>query len=528
MQNASLKCVLAIDLGTSGPKVSVVNEQGDILATRSGSFETMYAQNGRAAEQDPNEWWRQILQLSKEVIDESNTADRIIAIGNCAQYGSSVPVDENGNATYNTIIWEDSRAGKHISKLMGGFPSVLGYNIFKLLKWVRSVGIPPILSGVDGGSQMLLLKNEMPDVWKKTYKVLQPSDYISLKFTGKFTTNENTGFLYALIKKAGWSKGSYDASLINSLGLDATKFPDVVPVCANLGKPTEEVRRVLGLSENVSVFSGMQDTTASVIGGGAFNDYDLVIEIGTTLNTGVLVPNRIIDILKGIFSVGSPIPGKFVLVGEPGSGAKSLNYLLNGFFRLDDELTRINAETDLHYAQIADSMAAESPVGSNGVVYMPWLSGSTFPEQDPNLRGGFLNLNQRTTRSDLLRSVFESYALNFKWVLELTEVKLKRKLVKAHFTGGGALWETAAQICADALQIPVHLIDEPRQANTKGIAYVCFNNLGVVSYDEMKTKLKVKKVYEPQPQHFDFYDKRLAFYKKLYKTMRPLYAELNK
>jgi sugar (pentulose or hexulose) kinase len=113
-------------------------------------------------------------------------------------------------------------------------------------------------------------------------------------------------------------------------------------------------------------------------------------------------------------------------------------------------------------------------------------------------------------------------------VLEIKEKILKRKIEKVHFTGGGALWETAVQICADALKVPVYLMDEPRQANTKGIAFMCFNNLGVVSYDEMKTKLKVKKVYQPNPANFAFYDKRMAFYKKMYKTVRPLYAELNK
>jgi xylulokinase len=527
MNTSSDKCVLAIDLGSSGPKISIVNQRGEILATRSGTFETIYAENGRAAEQDAEGWWKQILQLSKEVIDESNAASRIVAIGNCAQYATSIPVDENGNALHNAIMWEDSRAGKHISKVMGGFPSLLGYNIFKLLKWVRAIGIPPILSGVDGGSHMLLLKNEMPEVWKKTCKVLQPSDFLSMKLTGKFTTNENTGFLYALINIGAWSEGKFNLSLIKSLGLDESKFPEVVPVCSNLGKVTEKVRQQLGLNEDVAVFSGMQDTTACAIGGGAFNDYDLVIEIGTTLNTGVLVPKRIIDILKGVFSVGSPIPGKFILVGEPGSGAKALNYLLNSFFRLDDRLSRVNIETDLHYAAIADNMAAESPVGSNGVVFMPWVYGTTFPEPDANMRGGFINLNQRTSRSDLIRAVYESYAMNFKWVLEITEAKLGRKFTKAHFTGGGAQWETAAQICADALQIPIYLMDEPRQANTKGIAYVCFNNLGIVSYEEMKQHLKVKKVYEPNPENFAAYNKQLTFYKKLFKTMRPLYKELN-
>jgi len=527
MADSTSKCVLSIDLGSSGPKISIVNENGDILATRSGMFKNIYVDGGDGVEQDAEEWWTQILRLSKEVIEESGTAKRIVAIGNCAQYFSSIPVDKEGNAVHNCIMWEDSRASKHISKVMGGFPSIMGYNIFKLVRWLYSVGIPPILLGVDASSHMLLIKNEMPEVWKKTYKVLEPSDFINLKLTGKFQTNENNGFAYTMIRKAAWGKGTYNKTLIKYLGLDVDKYPDIFPVGENLGSPKKEVIEHLGLSENVSVFSGMQDTTACMLGGGAFDDLDAVIEIGTTLNTGVVVPKRIIDILSGIYSVSSPVPNKYILVGEPGAGAKSLNYLLNNLLRVDDSLSRINDDSEEHHAKIADEMAGTSPVGSNGVVFLPWIFGSTFPEPDVNMRGGFINLRPDNTRNDMIRAIFESYALNFKWVLETKNKSLTGKIAKVNFTGGGAMWQTAPQIVADALQIPVHLMDEPRQANTKGVAFMCFNNLGLVTYDEMKPKLKVSKVFHPQKENFAFYDKQLVIFKQLFKKMRPIFASLN-
>ena len=528
MPENNLKCVLAIDLGSSGPKVSVVNQEGEILATRSGVFENIYTENGKGVEQDANEWWRQILRLAKEVIDESGTAQNIVAISNCAQYFTSVAVDKDGNTPHNAIMWEDTRAGKYTKQVMGGFPSVMGYNIFKVARWLRSVGIPPVLSGVDGGSHMLLLRNEMPEVWSKTYKVLEPSDFLSLKFTGKFQTNENTGFGYALIKKAGWSKGSFDKKLIRVLGLDFDKFPEIVPVGANLGKPKPEVIQQLGLTENVQVFSGMIDTTAFMVGSGAFDDYDMVADLGTTLTTGIVIPKRIMDVLSGIFSLSSPVADKFSMVGELGSGTKALNFLIQNFLRKEDSLTKINIDTDQHYAAIADEMATESPMGSNGIIFMPWIFGSSFPELDTNMRGGFMNLGATANRNDMIRAVFESYAITLKWVLQINESKLKRKIEKIYLSGGGALWETAAQICADALQMPVCIPEHPRQTNTKGVAFMCFNNLGLVSYAEMKTKLKIKKVFQPQPLNFAFYDNRLTFYKALYKTMRPLYAALNR
>ncbi|HLP20307.1 MAG TPA: FGGY family carbohydrate kinase [Chitinophagales bacterium] len=527
MTHTNLKCVLAIDLGSSGPKVSVVNQQGEILATRSGVFHNIYTDNGKGVEQDADVWWQVILMLAKEVIDESGAAQNIVAISNCSQYFSSVPVDKEGNATYHAIMWEDTRAAKYINQVMGGWPSVMGYNIFKAAKWLGSVGIPPLLSGIDGGSHMLLLKNEKPDAWQKTYKVLEPSDYLSLKFTGRFCTNENTGFGYALIKKAAWSQGTFDKKLINTLGLDFDKFPDIVPVGANLGTVTAEVAGYLGLRNDVQVFSGIVDTSAFMVGCGAFNEYDMAIDLGTTLSTGVVVSKRIIDVFTGVFSLTSPVTGKYSMVGELGSGTKALNFLIHNFLRADDELTKINEDTDLHYAAIADKMAAESPVGSNGVVFMPWIFGSTFPEQDANIRGGFINLNPVATRSDMVRAVFESYALALKWSLQITESRLNRKIEKVNLVGGGALWHTAAQIFADALQIPVHIPEHPRQTNTKGVAFMCFNNLGITTYSDISSTLKTAKIFQPQQQNFSFYTKRLIFYKRLYKTMRPLYDSLN-
>lgn len=390
-----MKCVLAIDLGTGGAKVSVVNQNGDILATRSGYFETIYSHNGIGVEQDAEGWWKQVLQLSKEVIDESNTAKSIVGIGNCAQYFSAVPVDENGDAAHNAIMWEDSRASRYIKKEMSGFPSVKGYGLFKLLKWMHLVGIPPVLMGVDVGSHMLLMKKEMPEVWEKTYKVLEPSDFLSLKLCGKFQTNENTGFPYTLIQKAAWSKGQFNKGLVKSLGLDMKHFPEIVEVGTNLGKPTKEVIDFLGITENVNVFSGINDITACALGGGAFDNNDMVIEIGTTLNTAITIDKRKFDIMNGLFSVSSPIPNKYILVGEPGAGAKALNYLLNNFLRVDDNLSKINTEINEHHAKIADDMAAAAPIGSNGLIFMPWIFGSIFPEMDTNMRGGFFKLKYK-------------------------------------------------------------------------------------------------------------------------------------
>lgn len=520
-------CVLAIDLGSSGPKISVVDVRGNILAMRSGHFESIYSENGAGVEQDAEEWWSRILRLSREVLDESAAAGRIVAISNCAQYFTSVPVDENGNCAGPAIMWEDSRSAKHIRKKMGGFPSVKGYQLFRLLRWLNAVGVPPILNGVDAASHMLFLKNEKPGIWQNTYKVLEPSDFLSLRFTGKFTTNENTGFAYTLLRKAPWGKPTFHTNLVRVLGLDEGRLPEVVKVGEDIGCVKPDVAELLGISEKVRVFSGMVDTTAFMLGACAFDDYEMVVDLGTTLTTGMHVPKRITDILNGAFSVASPVENKYVLIGELGTGSKAVNVLIHNILRKDDLLTIPKEDEELHVAEIADRMAADSPPGSRGVVFLPWMFGSNFPEQDTRMRGGFLNLGPTTGREDLVRAVFESYAFSLRWMAEITERNIGRRITKIKLCGGGALWSAAAQIMADTLQVTVEIPPEPRQTNTRGIAFMCFQRLGLADYAEMQRFCAPLKSFTPDVSNRETYEKRYRFFKRLYPSMRRIYADLN-
>lgn len=527
MTTPDLRCVLAIDLGSSGPKVSVVDQHCHILASRSGTFHTMYAQDGIAAEQDTDDWWAQVIHLSREVLAESGAAQNIVAISNCAQYFSSIAVDREGRALHPAIMWEDTRGAKYIRAIMSRPPSVMGYNLIKAIKWLRTVGIPPLLNGVDAGSHMLLLKNEMPDVWAKTYKVLEPSDFLTMKFTGRMCTNENTGFAYTMIRKAPWSEGRFDTGLIRELGLDESRFPEVVPVGTNLGAVLPDVAAQLGISTDVQVFSGILDTTGFTIGGGAFEDYEMVIDHGTTLTASMQVPARMADVFQGTFPLTSPVQGKYNLVAELGSGNKSLNFLVLNLLRRDDSLTRVHEDPD-HYAAIADRMAAEAPPGSHGVRFLPWIYGSSFPELDHSMRGGFIGLSPTVSRPDMVRAVFEANATTLRWGLEIFESITRKKITRVRLVGGGALWPTFAQICADALQVPVHIPQHPRHVTTQGVAYMCLHNLGITTYTDIKAKLKDRTIYTPDPAHATFYAERLKSFQKLYKKMRGIYGDMER
>src|SRR4030066_1790035 len=203
--NKSPKYVLGIGVGTSGTKVGLVNQDGEVVASISGRYETRFLSNG-GAEQDPSDWWRVISTGVKQVVSEAHASPAdIVAIGTSSQWSVTVAVDEHGNPLMNAISWMDSRGGKYNAEMVKGFPSLQGFGILSLFKWIDLVGYPPFLEGTDSLAHILFIKNELPEIYRRTYKFLEPMDFINMRLTGKAcaTPCSNIGSLLIDNRKDG-------------------------------------------------------------------------------------------------------------------------------------------------------------------------------------------------------------------------------------------------------------------------------------------------------------------------------------
>jgi xylulokinase len=184
--------VLAIDLGSGGPKSAVISDTGRIVASAAEHVPIILLPNG-GAEQDPGAWWSGVLRTAKKAIADSGVSpDRIIAVTCTSQFSVVVPVDEHGEHLMNAVHWLDTRGGTYNREIIRGFPSIQGYGVRKLFKWVRLTGLAPTHSGVDGIGHILFIKHERPEVYKKTHKFLEPIDYINLRLTGRCVATQET------------------------------------------------------------------------------------------------------------------------------------------------------------------------------------------------------------------------------------------------------------------------------------------------------------------------------------------------
>jgi xylulokinase len=244
------KYILAIDLGTSGPKVALFSTQGELIGSEFEETKVMLLPDG-GAEQSPADWWTAIRTAGKRLLAKGLVSnDDIVAIGSTSQWSGTVAVDQDGNALGNAIIWMDARGASHITKIVDGFLKVEGYALEKLINWIRLTGGIPANSGKDPIAHILYLKNIHPDIYQRTYKFLEPIDYIGLRLTGKFAASFNSIVLHWVTDNRDIQNVTYHDGLIRHTGIDRAKLPNLKPANSTLGLLRPDIARDWGLRDD--------------------------------------------------------------------------------------------------------------------------------------------------------------------------------------------------------------------------------------------------------------------------------------
>ncbi|MCJ7831198.1 MAG: FGGY family carbohydrate kinase, partial [Dehalococcoidia bacterium] len=267
------KYVLAIDLGTSGAKIALVSVHGEVAGWESEAVPLHILPNG-GAEQDPHDWWRAIVKGTRRLLGKSLAPiEDVVAVCAATQGAAAIPVDRGGECLANAMIWLDSRGAALSQKLVKGMINIEGYDLLKLLRWVRLTAGVPSLSGKDLIGHVLYLKHERPEIYQKTYKFLDVVDYIDLRLTGKFIATSDTAGMTWVTDNRDPQHIRYHPGLIRETGIDPEKLPEIKRCIDVLGPIKPEVAKELGLKEEVQVVAGAFDLPAAAVGSGAVEDY---------------------------------------------------------------------------------------------------------------------------------------------------------------------------------------------------------------------------------------------------------------
>jgi len=255
-------------------------------------------------------------------------------------------------------------------------------------------------------------------------------------------------------------------------------------------------------------------------------DYDAHFYIGTSSWLTCHVPFKKTDILRGIASLPSAIPGRYFVADEQETAGACLSFLRDNIFFHRDDLSAEQPPENVY--QRFDQMAENVAPGSGGVIFTPWLYGERTPLDDKYVRGGFFNQSLETTREHMVRAVLEGVAFNGRWLLEAVEKFVGRRLERVRMIGGGAASDVWCRILADIFNREILQIRQPVLANVRGAGFLAAVALGYMNFQAVADAVEVDNVYTPNPDHVQTYDRIFAEFKNIYQKNRKIYTRLNR
>lgn len=497
--------VLAFDVGTSGCKAILVNEEGKLQGTAFEPYPTHYPRP-LWAEQNPEDWWQAVCATTRHLLDQQQVSpSQISGIAFSTQMVNLLPVDKEGNPLRPCISWLDGRAEEEAEQVMR---KVGGRAIFAAL-----VGVA--ITGKDVLPKYLWLKKNEPHIYQQAAALMDCSGYLLARATGRlvaeWTVSSVTGVFNLKTK-------SWDTTLMRFLGLDTSKFPELVLPFEQVGGLTRRAAQEMGLLEGTPVFGGAGDAMTAAVGSGAVGEGEGHLCLGTSGFVGIVTGKRVVG-KRGIPTIQSADPQMLLLIAETETAGACLKWAAREFFQCEPD-----GET---FARM-DREVSRIEAGSARLLFTPWMYGERTPIADERLRAAFINLGANHSYAHLLRAVYEGVGYNIRWIVENIEELYGFRPNPLRTMGGGAKGLPWVQIVADITGRALECVAEPQQTTSLGAAYLAMVGLKwLPSIEAVKKLVQVTHTVRPQESTRAVYDELYAIFKQIYPQLKGIYHRLN-
>jgi xylulokinase len=338
-------------------------------------------------------------------------------------------------------------------------------------------------------------------------------------------------------RKRCWSK-----KVCKLHGISVERLAQIVQCTEKIGTLTDEAATQLGLGNKCAVFAGGGDSSLIPLGAGCVKTGDTHVYIGTSGWVSTVVDKQITDPVSMIASVTGAIHQHYNYFAEMETSGKCIEWARDNLVVDNIGTTTKRGTTEPRYPpaypqntcktenllELMCEAAAKVPVGSNGVIFMPWLLGNRCPFEDANCRGGFFNVSLTTKKEDLIRSILEGILFHKRWMLECQQKKVQTSPV-IRFVGGAARSKLICQMLADQLNRPVEQIEKPQNAGALGAAILMALGLGhIASLKEASSLTTIARTYTPNSESVALYAKNYTVFQRLYRKNKKNFTMLNR
>lgn len=487
---------IGIDTSTTATKALLIDEHGQVMGVASNEYSYNMPQP-LWSEQDPALWWQASRKSIRQVMATTGVdpAD-IKGIGLTGQMHGLVLLDEKGNVLRPAILWNDQRTGPQCDQIrrklgrerliqITGNDALTGFTAPKIL-WVQE---------------------HEPEIWERTRHILLPKDYVRYKLTGFFAIDkaDGAGTILFDLSKRDWSP-----EVLAALEIPLEYLPRTYEGTAITGRLSAEAANDLGLPSGIPVVGGGGDQAASAVGTGAVLPGVVSLSLGTSGVVFAATDNPAIEPEGRLHAFCHSVPGRWHLMGVMLSAAGSLRWHRDTF------------SPDMDYDMLLEP-AARISAGSDGLFFLPYLTGERTPHPDPLARGAFVGLTVRHRLAHLTRAVIEGVSFGLRDSFELMKSAGVKNVSEVRVTGGGARSPLWRQILADILQTKVVTVNTTEGA-AYGAALLAATGIGVFNSVEAAcdTTIHVTGTTEPGKDQ-GVYESLYPIYKSLYPSLKTVF-----
>jgi xylulokinase len=494
-----LEYVIALDLGTTGNKATLVDREGRIKAAAFSSYDTFYPRPGWA-EQDPDQWWMAVISAVRALLTKAQVpSHEIVALAFSGQMMGCVPVDEELKPLRRAIIWADHRAQKEAED----FKHKIGFE-----RCYRITGHRP--SAAYSGAKICWLKENEPEVYQATFKFLHAKDYIATRLTGKVATDASdaVGMNLFDITKRAWSQ-----ELIEAYEIDPVKLPEVIPSTAVVGGILMEAAAATGLLPGTPVVIGGGDGVCAAVGAGVVDEQYAYTYLGSSSWIGLASADPLLDPHLRTVTWIHLVPGRYSPNGTMQSGGAAYQWLRNNVF---NDLTCLPGKTLYQYM---DDLAGEVEAAAEGLFFLPYLMGERAPWWNPEARAAFAGLNIKHDKRHMIRAVLEGVAFNLGLILDIFSEQGVR-VQSMRVIGGGARSSLWCQIFADVYGVPIEQGELVEEATSVGAAVAALVGSGLWSdFSRARDIFTVRQTFYPEEKRVHMYRERRQEFAGLYRAL---------
>lgn len=499
------KYLLGADLGSGAVKLTLLSTSGRVVATTRKEYPTYYPEIAWS-EQDPEDWYQTFKDTFQELLAKSGINSRdILAMALDAATHTAVLMDENFNPLRKAILWTDQRSRKQAEFLKTEYDARI---------FATTYHHPDPMWTLP---QNLWVRDNEPEVWEKTRRILFAKDYLRYRLTGEYVTDQidALGSMFFDAAARDWSK-----ELCNLMGFPVENLPNIVSPTDIVGKISCHAAQDTGLTEGTLVVAGASDTSLEVFAAGAVRLGQATVKLATAGRICVITDKaHPHPYLVNYYHV---IPGKWY----PGTGTRSCASSFRWFrdtFADYENIQAKHAGRDPY--QLLDEAAAKIPIGAEKLFYHPYLLGENTPYYDPCLRGSFTGISMNHTKAHFVRAVLEGVALSLRDCLTVIR-SLDMQMQEVRIIGGGAQSPLWRQIVADVLglQISKSVTDD----SSFGAAMLAGVAIGVFSSFETAADkcIELQDVVTPNYDNHQKYEKFFTLYKEIHDGLAPVYRKL--